>query len=240
MATLMAGPRTLAHEHLDKLAITLFGAGRPLLGGPSYPSYGDPARPTLLATPSQSTLSVDGRAHSPGAATWEFLAEEGTATSLDSAVLQARDELYPGVTRRRALVFGADRHAILVLDQVDSAVPHDLAVHERLMGEPAATTTAATGLDLAWPQPQPAGLRIEREARTPAGTGPLQVRWRPPQAVSSLRAAHAVVATVLSLSGARTSLRWRPDGLDWHGPRGIWHLRLPLAGPADARFEPVR
>jgi hypothetical protein len=238
VATLMAGLASLAHQHFDKLSLSLFADGRPLLGSPGYASFFAADRDALRQTWAQSAVSIDGRSQRLGPAQWGFAAEVGTGWRLDAGLLQAQSELYDGVVHRRTLAFGADRRSVIVLDELTSDAPHTYAVHERALGEPTAVADGGA-LALRWTTAPVAELRVERMAWTDERVAKVGVQWRAPLATSSVTGRNVVIVSLLALAGGGRAPMLRPGQVEWRGPDGAWLLNLPLRKSADARFVPA-
>ena len=156
--TLRVGPRSLAHEHYDALAITLFARGRSLIDGPGYLDNNETGyRRLCLATPSQSTVSVDNQSQAPGGSIVRFCdirpepptetGDRGSGGAPEFVALQGEARLYAGVTHRRTLFYGPNLGDALVIDELDSAAQHIYRQHFR----------AGDGLDV-WSAPGTARL----------------------------------------------------------------------------------
>jgi hypothetical protein len=171
MATMIAGPRTLAHEHFNALSLTLYANGRPLLEGPGYLGYFDPKRDVALATISQNTVSEDWQSQQPGATTirhFEVLSsKEGDPPR--QVAFQAESSLYPGTLHRRSLFYGVSPTAILLIDELTSGVSHVYRQHFRLA--PGIAADGRPGVLSATAGSRPV-LRIRTWILTPRGLSP--------------------------------------------------------------------
>lgn len=225
VATLMAGPGSFAHVHDDKLGITLFGAGRPLLAGPGYLSFFDPERPAALRTTAQSAPSLDGASHGHGGAELIELGHDGDEMMVRSATMAAQHRLYPGATLRRRLAYGPERQSLLLVDELETdATPSGgervLQVHERLLDAPAVEVRDGV-LRASWPAPRPATLHIRRWSCPDSGEAmPLSLTWRPPMVWSELSARRARIVTLLAVGGAPSQVSCRDGVVTWVGPAG--------------------
>ncbi|HEV8453616.1 MAG TPA: heparinase II/III family protein, partial [Gemmatimonadales bacterium] len=130
MVTMQFGPPSRAHGHLDKLSVTLYGGGTPLLDGPGYPSWWDGSRVAMIATPEQNTVDVDGLSQAAGEATIGFQwFPDGVAKPV---LFQARSSLYRGVIHRRTLAYGSSPSEVLIIDEMISGNHHQYSAHFRL------------------------------------------------------------------------------------------------------------
>ncbi len=220
VATLMAGPESLAHVHDDKLALTLWAAGRPMLAGPGYLSFFDPARPAALRTTAQSAPSLDGASHGRGVAKLLAVDHDSDAEAVRSASIAAEHALYPGATLRRRLIYGPERQSVLLVDEIDAAAPRVLQVHERLLDAPEVAVEAGV-LRATWRDARPASLQIARWScpdRGPASS--LAVSWRPPMVWSELTVQRGRIVTLLAVGGAPSQVSCRDGVVTWTGPAG--------------------
>jgi hypothetical protein len=137
MFTLMAGPLSTAHHHPNKLSITLFAHGKPIITGPGYPGWWDlDKRNNLIATTSQSTVSVDLRSQRKGACSMRFLKTVPEVYPLNSVqcfvAMQAESLLYEGVRHIRSIFYGPSYGSILIIDELKSAEQHTYRQHFRI------------------------------------------------------------------------------------------------------------
>jgi len=134
--TLMAGERSRAHHHLDKLAITLWARGRELLGGTGYPGYYDARRAELRTGLHHNGVTADGRSQREGAARWVQLPDvdqQGRAPWRKGQPLEltAGSDLLAGIEHTRSLVVGPTPGAVWLIDRLKAAGPRRFEVRFR-------------------------------------------------------------------------------------------------------------
>lgn len=231
MATMIGGPRTLAHQHFNALSLTLYAHGLPLLAGPGYPDYGDEKRrEAMIATTSQNTVSVDGRSQQPGAASIRHF-ESGSFENpkQSSAVFQAESNLYPGVLHRRSLYYGPATAAILVVDELTSDGLHIYRQHFR--AAPGVLVRGAPGLiELRESGAAERSLmQIHTWLLTDQGVSAPPAQIEAPMASFAIFARHVTFISVLDCGPPQGSPRIVPSRarITWEGDQGILHIDLP-------------
>ena len=233
MVVFKAGPMSRAHAQHDALTVTLFGAGRPLLSGPGYPSYDLGAqRAVVIGTANQNTVSVDSRSQPLGGAriTFADLPNE-RASAAELSVVQGESLLYRGVIHRRTVIHGVDAASVLLVDELSSDQTHDYQQHFRLASGVAGSVEDGL-LRATWPERKTAGLRIETQVS--ADDQPLAVHAKLTGQTASYFARGSRVTFVTTLSVGEITALPRLDAqqrtVDWLGPRGRLSLRLPITG----------
>ena len=183
--TFNVGAYRTRHSNLDALAITLYGAGIPLLPGAGLFSY-TPGRMRRYfhGTGSHDTIVVDGRDQVEGAAApGRFVTGNGITYQTGES------SLYDGVTHRR-LVLMIDAHHFLVVDRLSSSRRHDYTQMFHLF--PGAHVTAS-GLTVTGTGASPA-QSITITQLDPRGIGRSIITGQrdPPAGLCSLTYQHAI------------------------------------------------
>ena len=246
LLTLKAGPMSHAHWHPDALSITLFGQGRPLLVGPGYPDWFGPVRrEVLISTPSQNTVSVDGRTQEMGGATVLF-ADIPNANGLPRqgpvfAAIQAESRLYPGVRHRRTVFYGPVCDAVLLVDELTADQVHTYRQHFRYgSGLHANIETGRITLKTA---SSPDGALLVAEGWLVPGTRAPAVDSPIFRNVSELtgRGRDVTFLTLVTASGfPRTrSITRTGRTVCWRGEGGVLTVDLPVT-PEAYVWEPAR
>ncbi len=238
MLTFITGPRSRAHPHHDKLSVTLFGHGQPLLTGPGYPPYEDAAnRAQLLATTSQNTVSVDGLSQRLGDAKVLFYdvrpADLSNSQHPDFVAIQGESLLYDGVTHHRTVFYGPALGTVLIVDELASKDEHTYRQHFR----------AAPALEI---KPDQGSLWIfdPRKANQPllrvdAWTQVGRSITRPALSVSeqvgtfAINGRDSTYVTLLDLSAAFNpkTLTVGDKSIIWRGPLGTLTINPPITSP---------
>jgi hypothetical protein len=229
MLTFTAGPPSHGHDHRNKLSITLFGHGSRIISGPGYPSYFDqPRRSELIATPSQSTISVDGGNQRLGHAPLDIHHTIGQGAGLEATVVSAVSRLYDGVSHRRTVAFGPEPDAFVVVDRVRSESEHRYDVHYRLARDLRVQGFADGNRELLVTRQNTPVLRMTYLARTPSDNdGSISLLTEPPMVGIRLEdSGEWTVVSYLDLSPEEktSSLTWESDRLVWRSSTGSLDL----------------
>ncbi|MFI0368734.1 heparinase II/III family protein [Actinomadura sp. 1N219] len=133
------GPGRYAHGQNDHMALTFHALGRDVLVPSGHIGYSDPAWQEWLRSPdAHNTVVVRDVPFRPDAAT----ALTGHQFRPGADTFSFTDTAFTGTTRSRSVLAASDPDALLVLDDVRSAVPHPV---EQLWHLPAAFTAVPRG-----------------------------------------------------------------------------------------------
>lgn len=245
MLTFKAGPRSRAHLHYDALSITFFAHGRPWLTGPGYPGYeSSQDRLRLIGTPSQNTVSVDGRSQRAGGASVRFVEtdpDSTTATQPTYAVIQGESRLYDGVAHRRTVLYGPEAGAALLIDELVSDQPHVYRQHYRRPdGIEAQTSAGQILLTLPAGVDDAAGLEIDSWVLLDGSVIRPPVRMQQQVADFGVYAQSVTFVTLLDSepSGAGQNVEVAPGSVTWHGERGAAVVTLPIESAKSCKWTP--
>jgi hypothetical protein len=231
MATMIAGPRSRAHEHYNALSLTLYARGRQLLNGPGYPSYSDEAsRAVLIATTSQNTVSVDGQSQQGGdAAILRFENQPAPDGGPGRVICQAESRLYAGVVHRRSLYYGASKTAILLVDELTSETPHIYRQHFRVARGIPLREPSRGVLELTDASSQaPPLLTIQSWILQHGAPSSPSLAVEAPMAAFATFSPAATFVTILEFGPAGTSTRVEvaKDLITWNGAMGAFKIPL--------------
>ncbi|WP_344597527.1 heparinase II/III domain-containing protein [Actinomadura vinacea] len=242
------GPGRYAHGQDDHMALTFYAQGRDVLVPSGHTGYSDPRWRDWLHSPdAQNTVVVRGvpfRSDAATALTGHRFAEGGD-------FFRFSDTAFAGATRTRSVLAASDPDALVVLDQVRSAVPltveqlwHLPADFEaRPRGGDAVATAGGVRIHfLRVPVPVPGGTAqnaaapgvppaVTLKGDTPQGRGWImpKARTRLPAPVVKMpaRGADVRILTVIApvRDGARPSVRTFPPG-----PDGTYRIEAVVTG----------
>ncbi|MDI6829127.1 MAG: alginate lyase family protein, partial [Armatimonadota bacterium] len=118
MITFDYGPH-LGHGQPDKMGITLFANGKPLVLDYGTPGYGSKIMKWYVSTPAHNTVVVDGKNQAP---TKERLLTCFETDDLFEVAQAETKEAYPGVFHRRTVI--RVENYFIVIDNLESEQEH--------------------------------------------------------------------------------------------------------------------